>query len=192
MSNHIGLLFGTFNPIHKGHIALGKYFTAHTAIDTVWYVISPQSPFKVQETILDNHTRLEMVAAALQDEALLHPSTVEFKLPQPNYTVNTLELLRTNYPENTFTLLMGADNMARFEEWQGYETILQEHEIFVYPREDFNPKGLLKHPKIQFMDAPKMEVSSTTIKAHREQPQKLLKWLPEAVIKIIDQKNLYL
>ena len=87
-----------------------------------------------------------MVAAALQDEALLHPSTVEFKLPQPNYTVNTLELLRTNYPENTFTLLMGADNMARFEEWQGYETILQEHEIFVYPREILTPK-LIKTPK---------------------------------------------
>lgn len=162
----IGLYFGTFNPIHVGHLIIANHMAEHSDLDQVWLVVTPHNPLKKKSTLLDDYHRLQMVHLATEDYPKLKPSDVEFKLPQPNYTVNTLVHLEEKYPHHEFSLIMGEDNLKSLHKWKNYEAILAHHEIYVYPRISLENENLefKNHPKIHMIDAPVVEISSTFIR----------------------------
>ena len=163
---NIGLYFGTFNPIHMGHLAIANHMAEFSDLDELWMVVTPHNPHKKKNSLLDNHHRYEMVYRATQSYPKLKPSDIEFKLPQPNYTVHTLAYLQEKYTEDQFHLIMGEDNLKSFHKWKNYEAILENHTIYVYPRiaEGTVETQFTNHPKIHRVDAPIMEISSTFIR----------------------------
>ena len=162
----IGLYFGTFNPIHVGHLAIANHLVEHSDLEQIWMVVTPLSPFKKKKNLLANHHRLEMVYLATEKYDKLQPSNIEFSLPEPNYTVTTLAHLAEKHPTHQFSLIMGEDNLKSFHKWRNYEAILENYELFVYPRisDKTVPKQFENHPKITHVKAPIMEVSSTAIR----------------------------
>ena len=191
----IGLYFGSFNPIHVGHLIIANHMAEHADLDQVWMVVTPHNPLKKKSTLLADHHRLEMVFLATEDFPKIKPSDIEFKLSQPNYTVNTLVHLEEKYPEHAFSLIMGEDNLKSFHKWKNYEAILAHHEIYVYPRVGFtdeNDNHLFKnHPKIHLIDAPVVEISSTAIRDHIKKGKNVLALLPQKVWAYIDHNNFY-
>jgi nicotinate-nucleotide adenylyltransferase len=192
----IGLYFGTFNPIHVGHLIIGNHMAEHSDLDQVWMVVTPHNPLKKKSTLLADHHRLEMVFLATEDFPKIKPSDIEFKLSQPNYTVNTLVHLEEKYPEHTFSLIMGEDNLKSFHKWKNYEAILAHHEIYVYPRLDTTADAteniLFKnHPKIHLIDAPVVEISSTVIRENIKNGKNVLPLLSPKVWDYIDHNNFY-
>ena len=189
----IGLYFGTFNPIHVGHLTIANHMAEHSDLDQIWFVVTPQSPFKVKNSLLDNHQRLEMVYRATKDYPKLRPSDIEFSLPQPNYTINTLVYLQEKFPEHTFSLIMGEDNLKSFHKWKNYELILEGHDIYVYPRisEGKIETQFDKHPKIHHVAAPIMELSSTFIRNSIKEGKNVRPMLPEHVWEYLDEMNFY-
>jgi len=190
----VGLYFGTFNPIHVGHLIIAQHMAEFTDLDQVWLVVTPHNPLKKKSTLLDDYTRLELVRLATEDYPELKPSDIEFKLTQPNYTVNTLAHLEEKFPECRFSLIMGQDNIDSLHKWKNYEVILERYEILVYPRvlkSDEEKSGLGGHQNVHFVDAPIVEISSTFIRnalKSRKNPKALL---PEKVWSYIDHNNLY-
>ncbi|WP_299128581.1 nicotinate (nicotinamide) nucleotide adenylyltransferase [uncultured Winogradskyella sp.] len=189
----IGLYFGTFNPIHIGHLTIANHLVEHSNLDQVWFVVTPQSPFKKKSTLLDNHQRLEMVYRATKDYSKLRPSDIEFGLKQPNYTIDTLTYLYEKFPDHMFALIMGEDNLKSFHKWKNYELILENHSIYVYPRLS---KGSMDtqfkdHPKIHKVDAPIMELSSTFIRKSIKEGKNIRPMLPENVWQYVDEMNFY-
>ena len=189
----IGLYFGTFNPIHIGHLAIANHIAEFSDLDEIWMVVTPHNPFKKKSSLLDNHHRLEMVYLATESYDSIIPSDIEFKLPQPNYTVNTLIHLQEKYPDHHFNLIMGEDNLKSFHKWKNYEVILENHDIYVYPRvsEGQVETQFEEHPKIHKVDAPIMEISSTFIRKSIAEKKDIRPLLPEAVWKYIDEMNFY-
>jgi len=190
---NIGLYFGTFNPIHVGHLTIANHLAEHSDLDQVWFVVTPQSPFKKKSTLLDNHQRLEMVYRATKDYDKLRPSDIEFGLKQPNYTIDTLTYLHEKFPDYEFSLIMGEDNLKSFHKWKNHELILKHHSIYVYPRlsqgkieTQFN-----NHPKILNVSAPIMELSSTFIRKEIAAGKNIRPMLPENVWQYIDEMNFY-
>lgn len=190
----VGLFFGTFNPIHIGHLIIANHLVEFSDLDEVWFVITPQSPFKTKQSMLDDHHRYQMVYEAVQEYPKLKPSKIEFDLPQPNFTINTLAHLDEKYREDhQFALIMGEDNLKSFHKWKNYETILELYAIYVYPRVtegtvDHQFKG---HPKITKVDAPIMEISSTFIRKAHKVGKNIRPMLPESVWKYMDEMNFY-
>ena len=131
---NIGLYFGTFNPIHVGHLIIANHLAEHTDLDEVWIVVTPQNPLKQKKSLLADFHRLAMVKEAIDDNRKLKASDVEFKMPRPNYTIHTLTHLIEKYPSNNFALIMGEDNLRGLHRWFNYEQILEKHKIYVYPR----------------------------------------------------------
>ena len=189
----IGLYFGTFNPIHVGHLTIANHLVEHSDLDQVWFVVTPLSPFKKKSSLLDNQQRLEMVYRATKDYAKLRPSDIEFGLKQPNYTIDTLAYLFAKFPEHQFSLIMGEDNLKNFHKWKNYELILENHNIYVYPRlsvgkidTQFN-----NHPKIIKVDAPIMQLSSTFIRNEIKAEKNIRPMLPKHVWEYLDEMNFY-
>ena len=199
----IGLYFGTFNPIHVGHLIIANHMAEHSDLDQVWLVVTPHNPLKKKSTLLDDYHRLQMVYLATEDYPKLKPSDVEFKLPQPNYTVTTLVHLEEKYPHHEFSLIMGEDNLKSLHKWKNYEAILAHHDIYVYPRisleEDTSLKGELaeqnlqfkNHPKIQLIDAPVVEISSTFIRNNIKLGKNIRPLIPTKVWEYIDHNLFY-
>jgi len=191
---NIGLYFGTFNPIHIGHLAIANHMVEFSDLDEVWFVITPQSPFKQKKTLLDNNHRYQMVLEATLDYPKLKPSKIEFDLPQPNFTVNTLVYLEEKYPEGYyFSLIMGEDNLKGFHKWKNYEVILERYSLYVYPRIS---KGVIAHQfeghtKIHSIAAPIMEISSTFIRQQHALGKNIKPLLPAAVWEYMDEMNFY-
>ncbi|MEX0287500.1 MAG: nicotinate (nicotinamide) nucleotide adenylyltransferase, partial [Flavobacteriaceae bacterium] len=153
----VGLYFGTFNPIHIGHLVIANYLVEFSGLDEVWFVVTPKSPFKVKKTLLDNNHRYQMVYEAVKEFPKLKPSKIEFDLPQPNYTVNTLAHLEEKHAEKyIFSLIMGEDNLKGFHKWKNYELILERYNLYVYPRVSSGKieTKFRDHPKIHRVDAP--------------------------------------
>jgi len=187
-SKKIGLYFGTFNPIHVGHLTIANYLVEHSDLDEVWMVVTPHNPHKKKKTLLEDVHRLAMVRIALEDFPKLKASTVEFDLPQPNYTINTLAHLEEKYPEAHFCLIMGEDNLKSFHKWKNYEVILERYQIYVYPRVS---EGSVEHQftgqkKITKVDAPIMELSSSFIRKAISEGKNIRPMLPQNVWKYID------
>ncbi len=190
----VGLYFGTFNPIHIGHLAIANHMVEFSDLDEVWFVITPLSPFKKKQSLLDNHHRYQMVFEAVQNYPKLKPSKIEFDLPQPNYTVDSLVYLNEKYGEEyRFSLIMGEDNLKSFHKWKNYEVILEHHDIYVYPRISEGQTGDLfdRHPKIQRVKAPIMEISSTFIRKNHKLGKNVRPLLPEPVWKYMDEMHFY-
>lgn len=190
---NIGLYFGTFNPIHIGHLAIANHMAEFSTLDEIWMVVTPHNPFKKKSSLLDNHHRFEMVRLATEDYPKLKPSNIEFDLPQPNYTVNTLAVLDEKYPDYKFNLIMGEDNLKSLHKWKNYEVILERHDLFVYPRisEGVVEHQFMGHSKIHKVDAPIMEISSTFIRKSISADKNIRPLLPEAVWKYCDEMNFY-
>jgi len=189
----IGLYFGTFNPIHVGHLTIANHFAEHSDLDQIWFVVTPLSPFKKKSSLLDNHQRLEMVYRATKDYTKLRPSDIEFGLKQPNYTIDTLTYLFEKFPEHEFALIMGEDNLKSFHKWKNYELILENHNIYIYPRlsqgkvdSQFN-----NHPKVIKVDAPIMQLSSTFIRKGIKAGENIKPMLPEHVWNYLDEMSFY-
>jgi len=190
----VGLYFGTFNPIHIGHLVIANHMVEFSDLDEIWFVITPQSPFKVKQSLLADHHRYQMVQEAVAEYPKLKASTIEFDLPQPNYTINTLVHLREKYgDEHRFSLLMGEDNLKSFHKWKNYEAILENHHLYVYPRISGGsiPKRFEGHNKIHQIDAPVMEISSTFIRKNHKAGKNIRPLLPEAVWHYMDEMNFY-
>ncbi len=193
MKKKVGLYFGTFNPIHSGHLIIANYMVEFSELDEVWMVVTPHNPFKKKSSLLDNHHRLEMVYKACEDYPKLKPSDIEFGLPQPNYTVKTLIQLEEKYPDLEFALIMGEDNLKSFHKWKNYEVILERYSIFVYPRisNGLVENEFIDHEKITRVPAPIIELSSTFIRKAVKEGKNIRPMLPEKVWDYLDKMNFY-
>lgn len=189
----IGLYFGSFNPIHVGHLIIANYIAEYSDLDQIWFVVTPHNPFKKKSSLLDNYQRLEMVYLATKDYTRLKPSDIEFNLPQPNYTVNTLAHLQEKHPEKEFSLIMGEDNLKSFHKWKNYQVILENHHIYVYPRVSDNKveTQFNNHEKIHRVNAPIMQLSSTFIRQAIKDGKNIQPMLPENVWEYLDKMNFY-
>lgn len=189
----IGLYFGTFNPIHVGHLTIANHMAEYSDLDQIWLVVTPHNPHKKKSTLLKDHHRLEMVYRATKDYPKLKPSDIEFSLPQPNYTINTLTYLKEKYAEHDFSLIMGEDNLNSLHKWKNYELLLENHSVLIYPRRsEIKAKNNLKeHPKVTMIQAPIMEISSTFIRAAIKNQKNIRPMLPENVWEYIDEMNFY-
>jgi nicotinate-nucleotide adenylyltransferase len=192
----IGLYFGTFNPIHIGHLIIANHMVENSTLDQIWMVVTPHNPLKNKNTLLEDYQRLELVFLATEDYPKIKPSDIEFKLPQPNYTVNTLAHLQDKFPKHTFSLIMGEDNLKSLHKWKNYEVILQNHEIYVYPRINTiatSEENILikNNSKIHLIDAPIVEISSTFIRENIKKKKNVQPLLPSKVWDYIDHNNLY-
>lgn len=193
MKKQIGLFFGSFNPIHIGHLIIANHLVEHSAMNELWFVVTPQNPFKEKQSLLDNHLRLEMVNLAIESYPKLRASNIEFHLPQPNYTVNTLAYLEEKHPNTNFALIMGEDNLKSFHKWKNYEHILANYPIYVYPRisEGTVPEALTEHQHITRVPAPIIELSATFIREELKAGHNIRPLLSEKVWQYIDKLGLY-
>ncbi|CAN5527605.1 nicotinate (nicotinamide) nucleotide adenylyltransferase [soil metagenome] len=187
----VGLFFGSFNPIHVGHMVIANYVLAHTDLDKIWFVVSPQNPLKQKSSLLDERQRLQMVALAIGDNNKMKASNIEFKLPQPSYTINTLAYLKEKYPANKFALIMGSDNLVSFHKWKNYEEILKQYELYVYPRPDSKENDLSKHKNVKLVNAPLMELSSTDIRNAIKEKKDVRYFVPPAVWEYMREMHFY-
>jgi nicotinate-nucleotide adenylyltransferase len=190
---NIGLYFGSFNPIHIGHLILANYLAEHSNLDEIWLVVTPQNPFKDKKSLLDNASRLEMVALSLKEYDKLKPCDIEFHLPQPNYTIDTLIHLEEKYPQHSFSLIMGEDNLKSFHKWKNYEVILSRYLIYVYPRlsEGKVLDALQGHEHIVYIKTPIIELSATAIREDIAQGKDVRPMLPAQVWSYIDKWGFY-
>ena len=191
MAKKIGLFFGSFNPIHVGHLIIANYVVEHTSCVEVWFVVSPQNPFKTKSSLLDERQRLYMVNLAVEDNFRLRSSAVEFDLPVPSYTVDTLAYLEEKYPNDEFCLIMGSDNLESIGKWKNYEVILERYQIYVYPRPGFSDQAMKDHPSIRFMDVTQLHVSASYIREQIVQRKSVQYLLTEPVRQYIEEMNFY-
>ncbi len=188
---NIVLFGGSFNPIHNGHLALAKYMSQQNNVDEVWLLLSPQNPLKHLQMASNEH-RIEMIHIATKNIPKLKVCDIEVSLPKPNYTYKTLRVLKETFPQHSFSLLIGEDNLAIFQQWKNYEEILQNHQIFVYPRQDEKEHtSLIQHNNIQFINAPFFPISSTEIREKIASNENIASALPTGVYEFILQHNIY-
>jgi nicotinate-nucleotide adenylyltransferase len=189
----IGLYFGTFNPIHIGHLIIANHMAEHSDLDQIWMVVTPHNPHKKKSSLLDDYHRLHMVHLATEDFSKIQPSDIEFKLTQPNYTVNTLAHLQEKFPKHEFSLIMGEDNLNSLHKWKNYEVILQNHAIYVYPRVNSGEidEQFVNHAKIHRIDAPVIELSSTFIRESIKKGKNVVPMLPNKVWEYVEHNNFY-
>jgi|TARA_R110000737_G_scaffold151521_1_gene180840 nicotinate-nucleotide adenylyltransferase len=191
---NVGLYFGSFNPIHVGHLIIAQYMIQRDEIDAVWFVVSPHNPLKKKNTLLEDYHRLAIVKIAIEDEPRFKAEDIEFKMPQPSYTIDTLTFLKEKYPEHKFNLLMGEDNLRGFHKWKNFERILENHKIYVYPRFEEEPieHQFKNHSSVVFCeDVPIMKISASYIREliHNGRSARFL--LSDKVFKYVDEMNFY-
>lgn len=190
---NVGVFSGSFNPVHIGHLILANYVVEFTNIDEVWFLVSPQNPFKEEHDLLDESVRYEMVKLALQDFSRFRASDFELSLPKPSYTINTLDALKAAYPDDDFTLIIGSDNWFDFEKWKKYDKILENYTLKIYPRLDYRISIPLRlKNRVEALDAPVIEISSTFIRESIADGKNMRAFIPESVYKYIIEKGLYI
>ena len=187
----IGLFFGSFNPIHIGHLAIANYMVEFTDLDKVWFVISPHNPLKQKSTLLPDIHRLTMVRLAIEYDNRFKASNIEFDLPQPSYTINTLTYLKEKYPENEFVLIMGSDGLPTFYKWKNYKELVANYKRYVYPRPGTDIELLQNIENGMIVNAPLIEISSTFIRDSIALGKDIRYFLPEKVWQFIDEMNFF-
>lgn len=186
-----GLLFGSFNPIHIGHMAIANYMLEFTDLERLWFVVTPHNPLKKKSSLLADHHRLELVNRAIGDNPKMKASDIEFKLPQPNYTTDTLAYLREKYPKQEFALIMGSDNLVTLHKWKNYELLLEQYEIYVYPRPGDKDLPYADNPRVKITEAPLMEVSSSFIREAIRDKKDVRYFMPGEVSKYVQEMHFY-
>jgi nicotinate-nucleotide adenylyltransferase len=186
-----GLFFGSFNPIHIGHLIIANFMVTQTDLKKVCFVVSPQNPLKEKNTLARDYDRLHLVRLAIQDNLQLEVSEIEFNLPKPSYTIDTLTYLREKHPKKEYVLIMGGDNLATLQKWKNYEQILANYDIYVYKRPAYDLGELASHPRIHFFDAPMMDISATYIRNCIKNNQSVQYLLPNIVFEYLENSNLY-
>lgn len=188
----VGLYFGSYNPIHIGHLAIANYMVEYTDIDQLWFVVSPQNPHKNKRNLLDDYNRLEMVHLAIDNDDRFRASDIEFRLPKPSYTVDTLAYLHDKYPKYHFNILMGSDNLENFHKWKNYETIIENYGVIVYPRPGFNPQKVKVEKNFTIAkDAPLMEISSSFIRNSLKEGKDVRHFIPPKSWEYLEKMNFY-
>ncbi|MDH4090149.1 MAG: nicotinate (nicotinamide) nucleotide adenylyltransferase [Cyclobacteriaceae bacterium] len=188
----IGLFFGSFNPIHMGHMIIANIMAETTDLYKVWFVVSPQNPFKPSKGLLHEFDRYDMVRAAIHDNYKLDVSDVEFHLPKPSFTIHTLVNLHEKYPEKEFKVIIGEDNLINFAKWKNHGQILEQYGLYVYPRPNAQPSELKTHPNVKFVDAPMLDISATFIRNCIRKKQSVRYLVPDAVEEMIRTKGYFL
>lgn len=190
----VGLFFGSFNPIHIGHLILANYILENSDMAELWFVVSPQNPFKDKKTLLNDHNRLDMVQLSVKNYPKMRASNVEFSLPKPSYTIDTLTYLKEKYPDHSFALIMGEDNLKGLPKWKNAEKLIENHQIIVYPRIFEGEKQhneYLKHENISMINAPIIELSATEIRNMIKNGKNVRPMLPPEVYEYLDGSNFY-
>jgi len=186
-----GLFFGSFNPVHVGHMIIANYMVSQTELEEVWLVVSPQNPFKQRASLARDHDRYHLVTLAISDTPGLRASKVEFDLPKPSYTIDTLAVLREKHPEREFSLIMGGDNLPTLPKWKNYEILLRDYDIHVYNRPGYEAGELAEHPRVRFYDAPLMHLSATYIRKCLREGNSIRYLVPEAVARELEASGMY-
>lgn len=186
-----GLFFGSFNPIHIGHMIIANYFVEFTDLDEIWFVISPHNPLKKKSTLLEDHHRYYMVQMAVENDARFRASNIEFNLPQPSYTIDTLTYLKEKHPERNFILIAGTDIFFSFHKWKNYELLLGHYKFYVYPRLGFDLGEYSSNNNIQIVNAPKVEISSSFIRKAISEKKEIRYFLPQKVYDYLVEMHFY-
>jgi nicotinate-nucleotide adenylyltransferase len=195
---NIGLFFGSFNPIHIGHMIIANVMAENTDLKKVWFVVSPQNPFKPAKGLLHEFDRYDMVKAAIADNYKLEVTDIEFNLPRPSYTIDTLTHLKERHPDKSFKVIIGEDNLENFTKWKNFQQIVDHYGLYVYPRPDLkdgsldvtNPE-LSRHPNVKLVDAPLLDISATYIRNCIRDNKSIRYLVPEAVEQMIQSKQFY-
>jgi nicotinate-nucleotide adenylyltransferase len=187
----VGLFFGSFNPVHNGHMIIANYMLEYSDIEQIWFVLSPQNPFKKKKNLLEDYHRLAMLEEAVGDLYNYRVSDIELKMPKPSYTIDTLTYLKERHPNNEFVLLMGADNLKHFHKWKNADQILENYALKVYARPGEDKSDLPVNPKIRFYDAPQMEISSSFIRRGIKEKKDLRFFMPAAAYQYMREMHFY-
>ena len=187
----IGLFFGSFNPVHVGHMIIANYMATNTDLDQVWMVVSPQNPLKPKSSLAKDYDRLHLVQLAIGDNMNLRASNVEFGLPKPSYTIDTLTYLKEKHPKNEFVLIMGGDNLATLHKWKNYEQILKGYHIYLYKRPNVELGELHDHPHIHHFQAPLLDISATYIRQCIKSEVSIEYLVPDEVFKYLEGSSMY-
>ena len=186
----IGLYFGSFNPIHTGHCIIASFICDNAGIDQIWFVVSPQNPFKSSGSLLNEYHRLHMVNLAIEGDNRLMASDIEFKLPRPSYTIDTLTYLQEKYPNNDFSLIIGSDSLQNLHKWKNGDLIMSNYKVLVYPRPGFEVSGA-QAGKISLIHAPVLDISSTEIRAAIRAKKSIRYLVPDKVKDEIERTGYY-
>ena len=187
----IGLFFGSFNPVHNGHLMLANYIVEYTDLDSIWFVVSPQNPLKDKDSLLEDNHRLDMLKLAIQNDERFEVCDIEFNMPKPSYTIDTLNRLSELHPDNEFHLICGMDNLENFKRWKNYQDILDNYHLMVYPRKNHDGGELSNHKSVQIIEAPEIEISSTFIRKAMTDNKDLRHFMPEQSYKYMIDMNFY-
>jgi nicotinate-nucleotide adenylyltransferase len=188
----IGLFFGSFNPVHVGHLIIAEYMASRTDLKKVWMVVSPQNPLKPKNSLANDYARLDLIKCAVIDNPLLSASDIEFHLPKPSYTIDTLAYLKEKYPTDEFVLIMGGDNLSTLNKWKNYELLLRDYQIYVYRRPEYDLGELATHPNVKiFDDAPIMTISATYIRERIHKGESVKYLIPDASLEELEKRGMY-
>lgn len=191
VKNKIGLFFGSFNPVHNGHLMIANYIVEYTDLDSVWFVVSPQNPFKDKKSLLDDYHRRDMLEIAVKNDPRFEICDIEFYMPKPSYTIDTLARLSERNPNTDFYLICGMDNLINFKKWKNYQVILDNYHLLVYPRKNYDGGDLITHKSVQVIDAPEIEISSTFIRKAISEKKDVRYFMPEKAYKYMIDMNFY-
>lgn len=187
----IGLFFGSFNPIHAGHLIIANHMIEYGGVKRVWFVVSPQNPLKPKQTLLNQYDRLHLVRLAVEEDPRFQVSDIEFQLPVPSYTIDTLVYLKEKYPEKEFSLIMGSDNLESLEKWKNYEVLLRDYEILVYKRNETVSEKWNQYQNIKILDVPLLKISATEIRKMLSEKKSVRYLLPEKVWEYLKGSSYY-
>lgn len=187
----IGLFFGSFNPVHNGHLIIANYMLEYSDLNKICFIISPQNPFKKRTNLLADYHRYELLNLAIEDTSNYEVSDIEFKMPKPSYTIDTLTYLKEKHPKKEFVLIMGSDNLQSFKKWKNSDIILQKYNLYVYSRPDFDGGELKKHKKVKFINAPLMEISSSFIRNAVKEKKDIRFFMPEKAYNYMKEMHFY-
>ena len=188
----IGLFFGSFNPIHTGHLIIGNVMVSTTDLDKIWFVVSPQNPLKKNDNLLHEFDRMDLVDSAIANNHLFNSCDLEFQMLKPSYTIDTLTYISEKYKDKEFSVIIGEDNLIHFKKWKNHDQILERYKLYVYPRPNSKAHEFADHPSMKFIDAPVLNISATFIRKCIQHNQSIQYMVPERVAQLIESKGFYL